>query len=97
MAKLVTVKLLFALATKQNWHLAQLDVNNVFLNGDLKEDVYINMPLGYMYQQKDIQHPGKLVCRLHKAIYGLKQASRQWYSKFSQAVVTFGFVQSKLE
>lgn len=46
-AKLVIVKVLLALATCFNWHLVQLDVNNAFFNGDLFEDIYMDLPLGY--------------------------------------------------
>ena len=96
-AKLVTVKVLLALAAKQKWHLVQLDVNNNFLHGDLFEEVYKELPLGYLRQGESIVNDKRLVCKLHKSTYGLKQASRQWYSKFSQALLTFGFSQSKAD
>ena len=44
-AKLVTIKVLLALAASHNWYLSQLDVNNVFLNKDLFEEVYMDFPL----------------------------------------------------
>ena len=94
-AKLFTVKVLLALVTNQKWHLVQLDVNNAFLNGDLFEEVYMDLPLGYGKQRETIKQRKILVCKLQKSIYGLKQASRQWYSKFSHAALQYGFVQSK--
>ena len=84
-AKLVTVKVMLALAASQQWHLVQLDVNNAFLNGDLFEKVYMELPLGYKVQGEASSQ--KLVCKLHKSIYGLKQALRQWNSKFTAALL----------
>lgn len=90
-AKITTVKILLTLAISYNWSLAQMDVNNAFLNGYLFEEVYMTLPLGY----KPSVQGEKLTCRLNKSIYGLKQASRQWFNKFSTTLLTHGFIQSK--
>ncbi|CAL1388127.1 unnamed protein product [Linum trigynum] len=90
-AKLVTVRRLIALAVSQNWFLHQLDVNNAFLHGDLQEEVYMRVPQGFVA-------PGdSRVCHLHKSIYGLRQASRNWYQKFSRALLAFEFKQSRAD
>ena len=74
-AKLVTVNILLALASSHNWHIVQMDVNNAFLNGDLFEKFYMDLPLGYVHKGECSNSEGKLVCKLHKSIYGLKKAS----------------------
>ena len=76
----------------QGWSLKQLDVNNAFLHGDLTKIVYMTQPPGF----KDVNKPNH-VCRLCKAIYGLKQVPRAWYSALKLALMGLGFQNSKAD
>ena len=85
-------RVIMALVAHFDMELHQMDVKTAFLNGDLNEEVYMIQPEGFVANDS-----GKLVCRLKKSIYGLKQASRQWYLKFHSVVASYGFVENKVD
>ena len=84
-AKLATVKTILGLAAIEGWTLTQMDVTNALLHGVLDEEIYMSLPQGYT-PPNQMQLPPNAVCRLHKSLYGLKQASRQWYHCFSTMI-----------
>jgi hypothetical protein len=91
MVKMATICIILSIAVTNGWCLRQLDVQNVFLHGMLKEDVYMKQPPGYV----DSTHPMH-VCKLDKVLYGLKQAPRAWYNRLSVKMVQLGFIVSKV-
>ncbi|KAJ9567715.1 LOW QUALITY PROTEIN: hypothetical protein OSB04_003681 [Centaurea solstitialis] len=84
--KHATLRVVLSLAVSQGWVLRQLDINNAFLQGTLNEDVYMAQPPGFV----DPAFPNH-VCKLNKAIYGLKQASRAWYNELKSYLISHRF------
>jgi hypothetical protein len=84
-------RIVMALIAHYDLELHQMDAKIVFLNGELQESVYMTQLEGFTIEDKE--HMG---CRLKKFIYGLKQASIQWYLKFDEVVKKFGFVKNKV-
>lgn len=84
-----TIRLIIALAAAHGWPITQMDVITAFLNGKLKELIYMVQPPGF-------ELPGSehLVCRLNRSIYGLKQSPRAWYEEIDQFLRSLGWVRS---
>ncbi|KAK9680315.1 Reverse transcriptase (RNA-dependent DNA polymerase) [Popillia japonica] len=75
-----------ALSVQLNFKITHLDVKTAFLNGVLKENVFMAQPEGFIvpgYESK--------VCKLKKAVYGLKQSSRTWNNKVDDVLLNLGF------
>nr|GFA68613.1 retrovirus-related Pol polyprotein from transposon TNT 1-94 [Tanacetum cinerariifolium] len=85
-ARLESVRIFVAYATYKSFPIYQLNMKTAFLNGQLKEEVYLNQLDGFV----DLDHPKK-VYRLRKALYGVKQAPRAWYDKLSTFLMSKDF------
>ena len=88
-ARLDTIRLLLVVAEKKNWKVFQLDAKSSFLNGYLKEEIFVEQPDGFVVQGKEDK-----VCLLKKALYGLKKAPRAWYSRIDDHLINLGFHKS---
>ncbi|OMO89257.1 hypothetical protein CCACVL1_07965 [Corchorus capsularis] len=84
--KPATIRVVLTIALARDWEIRQLDVKNAFLHGFLNEPVFMTQPPGF----QNSQHPN-YVCKLNKALYGLRQAPRAWFDRFSTFLLSFGF------
>ncbi|GJU41340.1 retrovirus-related pol polyprotein from transposon TNT 1-94 [Tanacetum coccineum] len=91
-ARLEAVRIFVAYAAHKSFPIYQMDVKTAFLNGPLKEEVYVAQPDGFV----DPDHPEK-VYRLRKALYGLKQALRAWYDELSKFLFSKGFTKGIID
>jgi hypothetical protein len=81
-----SIPILLAYATYHGFKLYQMDVKSAFLNGPIKEEVYVEQPPGF----EDSEYPSH-VYKLSKVLYGLKQAPRAWYERLRDFLFTNGF------
>ncbi|GJR42609.1 retrovirus-related pol polyprotein from transposon TNT 1-94 [Tanacetum coccineum] len=91
-ARLEAVRIFVAYAAHKSFPIYQMDVKTAFLNGPLKEEVYVAQPEGFV----DPDHPEK-VYLLRKALYGLKQAPRAWYDELSNFLMSKGFTKGTID
>ncbi|GBP10776.1 Copia protein [Eumeta japonica] len=84
-ANSVTVRSFISMALHKNFNIHQLDVKCAFLNGELREDVFMTVPPPF---------EGKL-CKLNRSIYGLKQSALCWNNEFNKKILKIGFVRSE--
>lgn len=85
-----SIRFLLAAAAKLELDIDQMDVVTAFLQGDLKEEVYMQQPVG-------LEDGSARVCRLQKSLYGLKQASRCWNEKLSGVLLSAGLKCSQID
>jgi hypothetical protein len=91
-ARLESIRILLADATYHGFKLYQMDLKSVFLNGPIKEEVYVEQPPGF----EDNEYPSH-VYKLSKALYGLKQAPRAWYECLRDFLIDNGFKVGKAD
>ncbi|GKE09978.1 retrovirus-related pol polyprotein from transposon TNT 1-94 [Tanacetum coccineum] len=91
-ARLEAIRIFLAFATYMNFIVYQMDVKSVFLNGKLKEEVYVKQPPGF----ESSEFPSH-VCKLDKALYGLRQAPRAWYETLSTFLTEHKFVRGNID
>ncbi|RVX04688.1 Retrovirus-related Pol polyprotein from transposon RE1 [Vitis vinifera] len=91
-AKLNTIRILLSLAVNQDWCLQQLDIKNAFLNGDLEEEVYMEIPPGFEEVWQRIRFANsKNHCT------ALNNLPRAWFDRFTKAVLKLGYKQGQAD
>jgi hypothetical protein len=83
-AHMITIHTLLVVAYVREWSISQLDVKNVFLNGELRDDVYMHPPPRYSILEG-------MVCHIRRSLYGLKQSPRTLFQCFASMVIAAGF------
>jgi hypothetical protein len=91
-ARMESVRVIIILAAHLSWSVHHMDVKSAFLNDDLGEEVYVSQPLGFIIKGQE-----QKVYKLHKVLYGLRQAPRTWNSKLDICLHELGFSKCKTE
>ena len=96
MAKVTTIRILLGLASENNWEIQGIDVKTAFLNSELDETVYMEIPEGIAIPATPLSNKYRqpMACRLLKSIYGLMQSPRAWYGRIHSFFLANNFVRS---
>lgn len=86
-----SLRVLLAIATQDDLELMQFDVRTAFLYGEIDEDIYMEVPEGLIVGEDSAEEEARVVCKLEKSIYGLKQSPRCWNQKFTTFLHEFEF------
>ncbi len=90
--KFTSICCILTLAALEDMEIHQIDVKITFLNGELKEEIYMEQPQGFVHQGSE-----HLVCKLHKSLYGSKQFPRASNQKLDVFLKTFEFMKSEVD
>ena len=87
-----SIRSILSLSGKMGWHIHQMDMKTMFLNGIIEEEVYIEEPEGFEIFSSDLH-----VCRIKRALYGLKQAPCAWYTRIDNYFTRLDFTKSEAD
>jgi hypothetical protein len=91
-ARYTLIRAILAIAAMMKWKVRQMDAKTNFLNGVIKEEVYVEKPKGFETHDNQTH-----VCRLKKSLYGLKQTPKAWYDRIDNFLINLGFTKSKAD
>jgi hypothetical protein len=91
-ARLTIIHVALSLAASHGLNVHQIDIKTTFLNGKLKEEIYMTQPNGFVVKSQEDK-----VCKLLKSLYGLKQAPKQWHGKFYVTLILVVFSVSEAD
>ena len=90
--RIETVPITLAFSAQFGWSVYHLDVKTAFVNGEISEEILVTQPQGY----EDLKRNND-VCKLQKALHGLKQATRAWYFKLDKSLTSHEMKKSEFE
>ena len=91
-ARLEAIRLFLAFAAHKDFTVYQMDVKSAFLNGELSEEVYVDQPPCF-----EVSLESRMVYKLQKALYGMKQAPRAWYDTLAKYLLNNGFNKGEVD
>jgi len=87
-----TIRTVLAMAAQQDWEIHQIDIKSAYLHAEIKEDIYMRAPPGYLKPGDE----GK-VLKLLRCLYGLKQVGFKWSEELASVFLKIGFMQSQID